>query len=619
MCGIAGVIGPRPVAQNRIEAGLRALGRRGPDAAGVHAARLGRYHVQLLHTRLAIIDLDPRSNQPFVRDGLVLVFNGEIYNYIEVRRELESRGVRFHTGSDTEVLLQAWRTWGEACLERLEGMWAFAVLDINAGTLVLCRDRFGEKPLFVSKVGDSLYFASEVKALAALSGVKPAINTDHIRRYLAMGYKVLHKGSETYFKNVSELPSSSLVQLTGPDMVVPKKYWSLAYRPRAMSAEEALEGARTRLFDAVNLRLRADVPIAFCLSGGVDSTALASIAAKKFGQELHCFSVIDSDERYDETENINIVVNDIGCRHFTVRTSTDGFFERMSDLVAYHDAPVVTISYYVHAFLSEAIAAHGYKVAISGTAADELYTGYYDHYGMWLAEMHALSRTDPSIDFDALVDDWRNGFGQAVRNPLLQDPKAFVNNPQQRDHILLNSDLFKSYLTEPFDEPWTEAPLGSSLLRGRMDNELFHEATPIILGEDDRNSMRYSIENRSPFLDRRLAEFLHTVPTRHLIHDGYTKWLLRASCEGVIHDTVRLDKRKRGFNASIDSMVDRSDPNTRARLLDDSPIFDLVRRDAIEDFLNGSMESNSFSKFLFSFVSSKLFLEHHQSWNPAAT
>jgi asparagine synthase (glutamine-hydrolysing) len=191
-----------------------------------------------------------------------------------------------------------------------------------------------------------------------------------------------------------------------------------------------------------------------------------------------------------------------------------------------------------------------------------------------------------------------------------------VLNPAVRGHIYLNADLFQQWLVRPFAEPFEEIRFTDNLLRNRMLNELFHEATPVILKEDDLNSMYYSVENRSPYLDRGLAEFLYTVPAEHLIKDGYAKWLLRAAGEGVVADPVRLDKRKRGFNASIDSLVDRANNETRDRLLADGPIFDIVRRDAIESFLDGSMADNSFSKFLFSFISAQTFLEHHRDWRP---
>lgn len=610
MCGIAGAIGATRPSPERIQRTLQLMRRRGPDGTRFHQEQVGDMQVTLLFGRLAIVDLDERAMQPFIQDDLVLITNGEIYNYVELRRELEAEGQRFRTTSDTEVLLQAWRHWGERAFDRMEGMWALALIDRERGKVILSRDRFGEKPLHLWRQGDTLYFGSEVKFLAALSGVKPEVNVEQVTRYLVTGYKSLYKQPRGYYRDVEELPTASFAMIEDAGPILPIRYWQLDYQPRPMSMGEAVEGTKAALDNAVRLRLRADVPIAFCLSGGIDSTTLVGIAAKRYGQTLHTFSIIDSDERYHELDNIEATVKFLGCENFRVHTSTDGFFDRMRALVGYHDAPVATITYYLHAFLSEAIHARGYRVAISGSAADELFTGYYDHYSMWLAEMSGRP------DFDRLVADWRGSYGAHVQNPVLKDPLAFARNPAERGHIYLNADLFQQWLVQPFVEPFEETKFTNNLLRNRMLNELFHEATPVILKEDDLNSMYYSVENRSPYLDRGLAEFLYTVPAEHLIKDGYAKWLLRAAGEGVVDDRVRLDKRKRGFNASIDSLVDRTNNETRARLLADGPIFDIVRRDAIESFLDGSMADNSFSKFLFSFISAQTFLEHHRDWQP---
>ena len=582
---------------------MRNLAHRGPDGEGSVAHRLRGQPITLLATRLAIIDLDARANQPFVAEDCVLVFNGEIYNYWELRRELKALGHRFRTHSDTEVIIHAYRAWGRAFVNRFEGMWAFALLDRRNDVLVLSRDSFGEKPLYTLQAGGTLYFASEIKSLFSLSGQRPAVNMDQIRRYLVNGYRSLYKRPETYFKDVREIPPASLVEVTDPTELRPETYWRLEYRPVPMTMGEAVEGVRERLHRSLELRLRSDVPIAFCLSGGVDSGALASIATHRFGQRLSAFSIIDSDPRYDESDTLEPVVAALGCEHHITHTSRHGFFDRLASLIDYHDAPVATISYYVHAFLSEAIHEQGFKVAISGTAADELFTGYYDHYAFWLGEMGGRP------NFETLLADWREGYGATVRNPLLSDPLAFVENPARHEHLYQDHDIFNDLLVEPIDEKFVQTAYHDSPLRNRMLNELAQEVIPVLLHEDDRNSMCWSVENRSPFLDRSLAEFAFSVPNQHLIHDGFPKWLLRAAVEGVLPDVVRLDKRKRGFNASITSLIDLGDPATRDRLLAPSPIFDMVDRDALTGFLDTDMTSNSFSKFLFSFVSAKFFLD----------
>lgn len=603
MCGIAGAFGRDAIDDSRIRATLSRMRNRGPDADGAARETVAGSALTLLHSRLAIIDLERAADQPMVREGCTLVFNGEIYNYRELRRELEDAGRTFSTGSDSEVLLAAYLHWGDAALDRLEGMWAFALLDGRQGRLVLSRDRFGEKPLLYMWRNGTLYFASEAKFLRSLSGTPLSPNMARVRRYLVNGFRSLFKDDETFFDGVREFPAGAYAVLDVPAEPQPKRYWRPVLDRQRISREDAVEGVRQRLHRSLELRLRADVPVAFCLSGGIDSTTLAGIAARRFGQELHAFSVLDRDERYDESENIGRMVEWLGCEHFVARVSPDGFFERMRRLVAYHDAPVPTISYYVHSFLSEEIRRQGYAVAISGTGADELFTGYYDHYAYWLAEM-AKSR-----DVEPLLDDWRRTYGRWVNNPLLQDPLSFHREPDRRDHLYQNREMFNGLMNEPVHDEFAEATFTDDLLRNRMLNELTAEVVPVILRADDSNSMMWSVENRSPYLDRELAEFLLSVPSEHLIHDGYPKWLLRAAGEGDVPDEIRLDTRKRGFNASIESLLDRSDPATRECLMEPGPIFDLVRRDEVGELLSGDLSDNSFSKFAFSFISAKLFLE----------
>ncbi|HIF09528.1 MAG TPA: asparagine synthase (glutamine-hydrolyzing), partial [Sneathiellales bacterium] len=520
MCGIAGSFGgPGPDCEH-IARTLAVMRNRGPNANGEYTADIGGNVLCLLHTRLSIIDLDPRANQPLETDECVLVFNGEIYNFIELRTDLERRGHKFRTASDSEVIVKAYLEFGESCVDHFEGMWAFALHDRRRDVLFLSRDRFGEKPLYHAYWDGVLYFGSEVKFIAALSGRTPVADNVQIRRFLVNGYKSLYKDPNTYLQGISELPAASSAVIYEPDRLQPTRYWRLSYDPVPMTREVAKDEVKALLYRAMEIRLRADVPIAFCLSGGVDSTALASIAALHFGQKLHAFTVIDKDERYNETENVSATVARLGCDHHVVHTSSEGFFDRMEMLIDYHDSPLSTISYYVHSFLSEGIAANGFKVSISGTAADELFTGYYDHYGFWLAEMHER------CDFPDLLADWRGSYGAHVQNPLLQDPLAFQKNPEQRGHIYLNRDMFNELLVTPLSEDFSETNYSGNLLRNRMLNELFHESVPVILREDDLKSMLWSVENRSPYLDRALAEFLFSVPAEHLISNGYVKSLL---------------------------------------------------------------------------------------------
>ncbi|MEP0847963.1 MAG: asparagine synthase (glutamine-hydrolyzing) [Phycisphaerae bacterium] len=604
MCGIAGYIGTSRRDERTILRTLELMTPRGPDhRAHVHFT-VPDGGLDLLHSRLAVIDLDARAAQPMTRGLLTVVYNGEIYNYRELRRELKGRGADFTTDSDTEVLLHAYAAWGAECFEKFEGMWALALYDAREHSLLLARDRFGEKPLYWLRLPDGLCFGSEAKYVFALAGAKPSVNRRHLARYLVNGYKALGKTDEKFFVGLHALEPGTVARVNGSYGLNATHHWRpLVGRPHEMSFENAVEAVRQRLIESVRLRLRADVPVAFCLSGGVDSGALASIAVKALGQRVSTFSIVDRDERYDESANIRRTVEDLGCENVVIETPRTGALERLERLIEYRWAPVLTLSYYAHSLLSEEISRRGYKVAISGTGADELFTGYYDHFNLHLYEMRN------SAAWPALRADWERHVRPHVRNPHLQRHDLYFENPSFRGHVYLNDDRFRALLRTDFAEEFTERRYCDSLLRNRMLNELLHEVVPAILEEDDANSMRVSIENRSPYLDSRLCELAFAIPPEHLIRDGRAKHVLRAALAGILDDAVRLDRRKVGFNVAFRSVVDTRDPATRERLLADGPVFELVDRARLLEVLDMDPLPNSFSKFLFSFVNARLFLD----------
>jgi asparagine synthase (glutamine-hydrolysing) len=495
--------------------------------------------------------------------------------------------------------------WGG--LDACEGMWAFATYDERSGELGLCRDRFGEKPLYLLRDGDALYFGSEVKFIASMLGRRLRPNRQHLQRYLVNGYKALHKVPETFFEGIEELAPGSLLRIDGTGRERLERYW-VPPRPAErddMSWEEAVAGTRERLIRAVELRLRADVPLAFCMSGGVDSMSLISIARNELDHDVRGFTIVNTDERYDEMDMVDLAREQLDLRHTAIPVQTEDFLPRLRALVRQHDAPLYTITYYAHWLLMEAIREHGYRISISGTAADELYSGYYDHHLFYLAAI----RDDAALHEQAVAN-WRRHIAPIVRNPLLQDPDAFVRDPGARGHIYLDADEFERHLQARFDEGFFEHDYADAPLRNRMLNELFEESVPVILHEDDHNAMSCSIENRSPFLDRSLFEHSLTIPTQHLVRDGKAKAVLRESMRGIAPDAIIDNRRKVGFNAPVLDFLDVDDPAVRSEVLDpDSPIWELVRPEAIRSILELETLPNSKSKFVFNFICAKLFLE----------
>ena len=345
--------------------------------------------------------------------------------------------------------------------------------------------------------------------------------------------------------------------------------------------------------------------MAFCLSGGVDSSTLVSIAKKIFNHDVHSFSIIDSDKRYNELGNIEATIDDTGCKNTKILLSNDiDNVKRLEDIIRYHDAPLPTSAYFVHNFLTEEISKNGYKISISGTGADELFTGYYDHFNLHLYEMRN------NENFTQLLDDWKRYPAKYVRNPYFKNPYLYFDSSKKRDHIYLNNNKFSEFLKINFKEDFIEENYSESLLRNRMLNELFHEIVRPILHEDDLNSMMYSVENRSPFLDKELFEFIYSVPNEFMIKNGYAKFLLRESMKDILNSRVGQTREKKGFNASIFSIFDFKNKNTREYFLDDSEIYQYISKSKISNLFDKDVLPNSYNKFLFNFINCKIFLDN---------
>ena len=607
MCGISGYISNRNLlADNDIQITLDLMKRRGPDSQDFYKKNYQSKDVALLHSRLNIIDLNTQSNQPFYDEDFILVFNGEIYNYIELRNDLKNKNYTFRTNSDTEVLLKAFQEYGNKCVDYFIGMWAFAIWDLKKKKLFLSRDPFGEKPLYYSLNNNGFFFGSEIKFIKSLCRKNYEINKDKIYDNIFSGYKSLNKDNDTFYKDIFAIESSTNVTIDLDLNILKNKYWKPAVNVNNnMNAGEAAEGTRHYLTNSLKLRMRADVPIAFCLSGGVDSGILASHAQKTFKKKISTFSIIDKDPRYNESDNIDCVVNDIVCEsnHIHIENTKNNFFERLKNLTDYHDGPISTLSYYVHSYLSESIAKKNFKVAISGTGADEIFTGYYDHY---LLHFEAINK---SKYLATNLDLWKKNVLPNIRNPHLKNPLLYINNPNNRDLVYEKNFNLLNYSISKKEKNFVEKKYTDELLRNRMLNELTDEVVPVILKHDDLNSMYYSIENRSPYLDRDLLKFALTIPPHLLISEGYQKKVLRDSAKGVLFDKVRLTKQKKGFNASINSVVDLKNKDVLDFLFDEnSQISEFIDVKKIKNEIELDTIPNHISKLIFTIISTKLFL-----------
>ena len=565
MCGIAGIFHlttPKPVDPARIERMCAAMAHRGPDGQGVWTAP----GVGLGHLRLSIIDL-AGSPQPMASsDGrAMLVFNGEIYNYRELREELRAGGASFRTDGDSEVILAAWQKWGPACLPRLHGMFAFAIYDLEARTLFLARDRLGVKPLFYTPLSDgSLAFASELKGLTAHPLLRRDVDPLAIEDYLAWGYVPDHR---SILAGVHKLPAGhSLLLKHGVPLPQQVQWWDVSFAERRQGRAADLEAELLHLLrQAVTSRMVSDVPLGAFLSGGVDSSSVVALMAEASRSPVNTCSIGFDEAALDETAYAQLVAERFGSNHQARVVGSDDF-EHVDTLVAMFDEPFADASALPTWRVSQ-LARETVTVALSGDGADEALAGYRRHRFHHAEErvrgllpgalrqpvFGALGALYPKADwaprplrakatFQSLAMDGAEGYARAV---------GFA--PPELRQRLYSADFLRErgdYRAEQaFVDLMRRAPARSGLDQAQYADLKFWLPGDI-LTKVDRTSMAVSLEAREPLLDHRLIEFAAALPEGLRLRGGQGKWLMKQAMRRYLPDEV-LFRPKQGFVTPI--------------------------------------------------------------------
>ena len=595
MCGIAGAVrrnGGAPDGAVGL-AMARALRHRGPDRQSQWRSPSGT--ALLAHSRLNVIDLNT-GDQPMASvDGSVLVvFNGEIYNFRELRTELEGAGHRFRTRSDTEVIVEGYRAWGEDVVSRLDGMFAFALWDESRQRLLLARDRAGKKPLFLHKSPEGISFASEIKALRELPGVDLTLDEARFPEYLAYGY-VPSPG--TFYRGVEKLPPASYL-VWGPDVgdrVV--RYWELIFRGRPMSRADAIEEVRELLRGAVERRLVSDVPLGAFLSGGIDSTLIVSLMSQLVSEPVRTFSIgFEDDANYDETGYARTVAEALGTRHTEFRVGAQSV-DLLDRLLEVYDEPFGDSSAIPTSIVSGLTREH-VTVALTGDGGDELFAGYPRFLGFRIAEgmpgwvakagRAAAGLLPHNDDFRSPTRRAERFFETAGLSPEERMLRWIGFHTGPMEALLqpgLAASLDRSALLESFRAPLAAAGEGSALDRVLTLN--FHTyLLDDLLVKTDRSSMLHSLELRSPFLDTNLMEFAAQLPDRLRVRRGSLKVLLKAAFPDLLPREIR-NRPKWGFGIPLPSWL-RGPWRGRVEdlLLDpDSRMFEWIRPDPVGDLV----------------------------------
>jgi len=613
MCGIGGSVSTKSLDVEIVTQTLNLMCSRGPDGVQHLNLLLSNTSLDLMFSRLAIIDQSEKAMQPFVYGHHIILLNGEIYNYKKLRNDLEVAhgNQNWESIGDVEVALRYLVLNGIESIKDFDGMFAFALVDLQNENIYFGRDFFGEKPLYIQNDGSSLVFGSEPKIIAAIRNKRNIINQNHVIKFLNFGYKSLFRKDEEFFEGIHRIEpgtieSYCLNSLLKNEIIKFRKIQVHVPKSKNFKSKDLqLKNIKRIIVESVGRRLESDVPLAICLSGGIDSGLIASIAKRDFGVSLAAYTLVSIDPRYSEAKNASTVAKYLNLDHTLVEIRPENFIGRLNEITKYHESPISTLSYYVQNFLLEKIHSDGFKVSLMGSGADEIFTGYYDHHLLYLATVYNQN----SKLFKSSLKNWTDNILPLVRNPVYQKFDLYIKDPSFRSHIYEGSEIMKSMLLKHPDNLFSEELFSESLLKNRMMNELFYEVIPVILHEDDRNSMMYSVENRSPFLSMSILQEMLDIEDQHLINEGLTKFILRKAFDGYLPREILYSHKKIGFNASILELCDLQSPEFRQFMEYDSIFWNIIDRKKVKVFFDDLGSEDIYNKIAFNIISSKAFCD----------
>lgn len=551
MCGIAGIINKAPQTGSEAKSNLLrnirkmtdSLAHRGPDGEGHWINEPGT--VAFGHRRLSIIDLSDAGAQPMQRSlfsslegeekRYTITYNGEIYNYIELRDELYSHGYRFHSKTDTEVILAAYDFWEEDCLEKFDGMFAFAIWDAKKRKLFAARDRFGEKPFYFYYDNEHFLFGSEMKALWTV-GVEKTTDNKMLLNYLVLGYvQNANDKEQTFFENIYSLPAAHFLQfdLGAFDYEV-HPYWKIDKEITSdLTADQAIEKFNKLFAQSVSRRLRSDVETGSSLSGGLDSSAIVAnvFQSQLLNREQQTFSAVFPGFVKDESRYIESAIHKFPVSNYQVTPNVNGLINDFEKICRHQEEPFQSSSIYAQYKVFELAKQHDIKVMLDGQGADETLAGYNKYIHWYLQQlisrkMYKEAMLEKSI-FRRNNTPFRWGFGNYLATYLPAHTAIHLES-QEYNKVVRHPDISKDFINHLHGREWEgiHKPIIT-----KLNDILFFNTTSLGLEEllrfADRNSMANGVEVRLPFLNHQLVEFIFSLPANFKIHKGWTKWLLR--------------------------------------------------------------------------------------------
>ena len=617
MCGIAGIIDldRKPVEPWLLLAMNQAIGHRGPDDEGYLfidqvSSEFRRYsgltspgdirsrfpllssdqtadgfNIGLGHRRFSIIDLSSAGHQPFVDQSneYCVAFNGEIYNYVEIRDELAAHGVTFETRSDTEVLLAAYKHWGTGCFERINGFWAIALYDGRKHELLLSRDRLGKKPLYWTKIGARVYFASEIKALLRVPEVYRTRRVNEVAASDWLVYDIKDLDSSTFFDGIQSLPAGSWSKVDDSFAARSTSFWKVPeerMRERDISVDEACRSLREACEDAVRIRLRSDVPLSVELSGGLDSSVVLALAAQVYPGKITSYTVRFSDKNFNEEPFARLVGRRYGVDYRVIDSPPESFWCNILPFTYLQEEPYHSPNMHTSQVIWSQMRASGTKVLLSGAGGDENFAGYNIYFNLHQRDNLLSGRVDRYLR-NALMNSEAGSRLASLLAPIAGVTKETIKRYAPVKWISrFRTDGAPCYFTGE-RHPRELYPMSASqALHDYMTNLLM----PYWMRSGDKVVMGMPAEARCPFLDYRVVDLAFRLPVSYLIRDGWRKWIVRKAMEHLLPPEVVWRKTKMGFpfpyqrfqtesQALMDTLLDRAK----------NPFLDLSQRSSLKN------------------------------------
>lgn len=606
MCGISGIVNldKSKVDNNNLKKMTDMIKHRGPDGEGCFTID----NVGLGHRRLSIIDLSDLGSQPMhYLDRFTIVFNGEIYNYIEIREQLQQLGYKFRSKSDTEVILASYIEWGENCVNFFNGMWAFAIYDRQAKILFCSRDRFGVKPFYYTTINNKFYFSSEIKPLLECSGVERKPNQSILLQYLINNF--CDHTNETFFENIVKLPPSHNIvfNLTTNNFQI-KRYYSIEKNEDLgkLTLDQATEQFKSLFESSVNLRLRSDVKVGSCLSGGLDSSSIVGVASKLYGYSEGKFAAITAqvDGESDETEYAKKVVDFCDLEWHKTKPTQKDFGQEIDKVINLQEEPFLSPSIFLQYKVMEAARKNNIPVLLDGQGGDESMLGYTRYLPSYLKSLPITTR------FSAMLSIKKN-FNLTYKY-LIQNNLYFSNYNIRKTRLLLlaSSIGLDKKLTNTIDWSWIKKYAeATNDVFSLQKIEIESTILPLLLRFEDKNSMAHAVETRLPFLDYRLVEFNLSLNNNYKIRDGYSKFILRNSMTDKIPKEIAWRRNKISFAPSDDMWVNNE--NIKKTIFNSNFLKSLCSKDLSQIAENSQLRWRLFNVAKWS----ELFLENNKIQN----